>query len=134
VRGLDGIAGQAQGAGEHVRGTAGHHTQHGDVALAAVREQTVHDLVDRAVTPVGDHEVDALLGRLRRRGHRVTPVVGLDNVQFHVAGQGVREHVPPGRRGRRRLRVHHQDCSHYRSLRQCVDDAVQHGYRSRGMG
>ncbi len=84
---LDRVEWQAERPNQDVRRAAGQHTQGG---LGA--GERVHGLVDRPVAREHDHQVDALLGRLRRELGGVTPLLGLGHLEPEVRRQGLLDH------------------------------------------
>nr|BFF02857.1 hypothetical protein GCM10020241_45320 [Streptoalloteichus tenebrarius] len=118
VRGLDRVARQPQRPGEDVGRPAGDDTEHGRVVPDPLGQQPVDHLVDGAVAPVRHHQVEPGRGGLAGRVRGVAPVVGLQHVQLHRAGQGVGEHVPSGGRGGGGLGVDHEQGAHESSVGQ----------------
>src|SRR5581483_2078799 len=112
--GLDRVVGQAQGACEDVRGAAGHHRQTGQAVQCRTRvQETVDDLVDRAVAAEGHHEVDVLaVRRLPAEVARVAAVLGGDRLQLHLARQRVDQHVTSACACGGCPRVDHEKCTH----------------------
>ncbi|GAA3436217.1 hypothetical protein GCM10018954_058260 [Kutzneria kofuensis] len=69
---------------------------------------------------MGDHQVDPVGHRARGGVGRVPSVAGLHDLQLHVAGQRVGQHVPAGGGGRRRLWVDHEKGTHPSRVGQTV--------------
>lgn len=87
-----------------------------------MRQQSVHDLVDRAVAAQGHHQVDrAVLRRLAGQVTRMAPVLRLRHLQLEVAAQGVDQHIPGAATGGGRFRVDDQESAHVLSLRVGTD-------------
>ena len=82
VDGGDGIVGQADRAGEHVRRTAGQDPEGGVGAGDASRH-----LIERAVATEGDDDVDVAPGGVGGEAGRVAAPVGLDQLDRMVAGE-----------------------------------------------
>ena len=82
VDGGDGIVGQADRAGEHVRRTAGQHPEGSVGAGDASRH-----LIERAVATEGDDDVDVAPGGVGGKAGRVAAPVGLDQLDRMVAGE-----------------------------------------------
>ena len=115
--GLDRIARDAECAREHIGRTAWHDTERGLFARS-VGEQAVDDLVDRPVAAVRDHEVDPLTRRVARHRERMAAVVGLDDLEFQLAGQRMRQHVAATQSGGCGLRVDDENRAHIRRVGQ----------------
>src|SRR5207249_990329 len=113
VRRLGRVGADAQRAGEHVGRAAGNDPDGwGGPARTDLAENSVDDLVHRAVAAVHDQHVDALTRRVAGDLDGVAPVVGVRDGQLHAALQRVREQVAAGGRGRRRIGVDDQHGAH----------------------
>ena len=112
----DRVAGDAQGAAEHVRAATGHDRERRRVRVRtrprAAAEQAVDDLVDRAVATEHHHEVDAGLGGLGAELDRMAAMGGLDDVELQVAAERPGQNVALTLGGRGRLGVDDQHRVH----------------------
>ena len=108
---FDGVVGQPDRAGEHVRRAARQRRQR---RLGA--GEAVGDLVERAVAAEADDHVDAVVGRPLGQAGGVAPTVGLDHRDLVVRGERLLDHDPAPRRHRGRRRVHDEQESHWRQL------------------
>jgi hypothetical protein len=97
------------------------------VRCRAVRQEAVHDLVDRAVAADGHHEVHALGGGLRAELAAVATVAGLDDVQLQLAGEGADQDVAHLRAGGRRRRVDDHERAHAARLTRVRADPRKEG-------
>ena len=102
--GGDGVVGQPDRAGEHVRRAAGQGAERGVGAGDARRH-----LVQRAVAAEADDDVDAAPGGVVGEAGGVAAAVRLDELDVVVAAQPAVHDDGVARRHRRRERVHHED-------------------------
>ncbi|GAA4954000.1 hypothetical protein GCM10023238_20690 [Streptomyces heliomycini] len=109
-----GWLGRPRARGEDIGGAAGDHGEAGQVLRIGPRvQQTVDDLVDRAVPAEGHHQVDVVALRgLPAQVARVPAVLGGDRLQLHLAGERVDQHVARARTGGGCRRVDHEKCTH----------------------
>ncbi|CAM5469693.1 hypothetical protein SGRIM128S_00966 [Streptomyces griseomycini] len=112
--GLHGLVGQPQGAGEDVGGAAGDHGEPGQVfRIGSGVQETVDDLVDRAVAAEGHDQVDVVaLRRLPAQVARVPAVLGGDRLQLHLTGERVDQYVARARTRGGCRRIDHKKCTH----------------------
>ncbi len=76
-------------------------------------QQTVDDLVHRAVAAEGHHQVDVVaLRRLPAEVARVAAVLGGDRFQLHLARERVDQHVARARARGGCRRIDHEKCTH----------------------
>jgi hypothetical protein len=109
VGGAHRIVRHAEGAGEHVGGTARQDPERGVGA-----GDPGGDLVQRAVTAVADDHVDAPARRIVSEPCGVTPSVGLDDLDVVTAREPAVHHHRVARRHRRREGVDDEQDAHER--------------------
>ena len=86
----------------------------------AFGEQTVDDLVYRAITAEGQNNVDVVSTCLPSQIGGVQAMCGVYDVDVNCGGQRPDDDLTSARRCRRRIRINNQDRSHTRSLRRSI--------------
>jgi hypothetical protein len=113
--GLDRVFRDAESPGEHIRAPARHQREGRHVrSRPGPAEQTVDQLVDRAVAPETDDEIDAVGARRSSQLGGVPAVAGRDHIDLEVAAQRPDYHFARTRCRGGGLRIDHQQRPHER--------------------